>query len=325
MVITSAGTGKHNGSAVSWSAVFAGSAAAAALSLILLILGSGLGLSVVSPWVGSGASATAIGLYAIVWIISSSLVAAGLGGYLAGRLRVKWTEVAEDEVFFRDTAHGFLSWAVSTLITAVLLTAVIGSMVSGAIQAGATVTGSAMTAAATSATAGAAVAGTKLADSFDESGVSIDYFVDSLFRKVAGTRAMSTEANDKVANDKKKEDTTSASVKETRSARIGSEIARIFVNSIQAGSLRSEDLRYVSEVIAEHTDLTQEQAQKRVEVTFARIQAELKEAEVAAREAADQARKASSYTALWIFISLLSSAFVASIAAIYGGRQRDVA
>ena len=45
--------------------------------------------------------------------------------------------------------------------------------------------------------------------------------------------------------------------------------------------------------------------------------------EATAKETADEARKASAYAALWIFVSLLIGAFVASLAATLGGRQRD--
>ena len=91
------------GSAVSWGAVAAGAVAAASLSLILLILGVGLGLSSVSPWARDGASATTIGVSTIVWLTLTQLLASAMGGYLAGRLRTKWTEVHTDEVYFRDT------------------------------------------------------------------------------------------------------------------------------------------------------------------------------------------------------------------------------
>ena len=77
-------------SAVSWSAVLAGAAAAAALSLILLLLGVGLGLAAVSPWGGDGASAGTLGAAGIAWLAFTQLAASGLGGYLAGRLRVRW-------------------------------------------------------------------------------------------------------------------------------------------------------------------------------------------------------------------------------------------
>jgi hypothetical protein len=54
------------------------------------------------------------------------------------------------------------------------------------------------------------------------------------------------------------------------------------------------------------------------------MQTKLRDTETAARDAADQARKASAYVTLWLFISLLIGAFVASLAATYGGRRRDL-
>src|SRR5450756_2627232 len=95
--------------AVAWGAIVAGAAAAAALSLILLMLGIGLGLSSVSPWVHDGVSAATFGVSAILWVTLTQLLASGMGGYLAGRLRTKWVAVHTDEVYFRDTAHGFLA------------------------------------------------------------------------------------------------------------------------------------------------------------------------------------------------------------------------
>jgi hypothetical protein len=107
-------------SGVSWGAVIGGAFVAASLALILLSLGTGLGLSSVSPWSNFGASA-AVGKAAIAWLICTQIIASSMGGYLAGRLRTKWTNVHTDEVYFRDTAHGFLVWAVSLVITASLL------------------------------------------------------------------------------------------------------------------------------------------------------------------------------------------------------------
>lgn len=105
-------------SGVSWGAIFAGAAAAAALSFLLLILGMGLGLSSVSPYERNAAP---IGIATIVWVAFTQLAASGIGGYMAGRLRVKWASIHGDEVHFRDTAHGLLAWAVATLITVAVL------------------------------------------------------------------------------------------------------------------------------------------------------------------------------------------------------------
>ncbi len=146
----------RSASAVSWGAILAGAAAAAALSLILLILGVGLGLSSVSPWTQVGVSATTFGVTTILWITFTQLAASGMGGYLAGRLRTKWISVHTDEVYFRDTAHGFLAWAVASLATAALLSSVIGSIIGTGVQAGATAASGAV--AATAAAGGSAAA-----------------------------------------------------------------------------------------------------------------------------------------------------------------------
>ena len=122
---------------VSWPAVMGGAFVTAAISLILLSLGTGLGLSSISPWTNTGASASTIGTAAIVWVIMMQLIASAMGGYLAGRLRTKWVSIHSDEVYFRDTAHGFLAWAVAVVITAAFLASAAASMAGGAMQAGA--------------------------------------------------------------------------------------------------------------------------------------------------------------------------------------------
>src|SRR5580698_2686537 len=75
---------------VAWPAILGGAFAAAALSLILLALGSGFGLASVSPWAGSGASATTFTIMTAIWLIITQWIASGVGGYLTGRLRTKW-------------------------------------------------------------------------------------------------------------------------------------------------------------------------------------------------------------------------------------------
>jgi hypothetical protein len=286
--------------AVSWGAVFAGAAAAAALSLILLLLGTGLGLSSVSPWASEGVDATTFGVSSILWITFMQLAASAVGGYLAGRLRTKWAGVQTDEVYFRDTAHGLLAWAVATLGTAALLTSAIGAILGAGVQAGATVAGGAASAAVSG---GAAVAASAEGQDASAQG-PMAYFVDSLFRADADSRR--------------------ADVPPEQTAASLAEVTRIFANGIRTGALPEEDVDYVSQVVAQRTDLSQQQAEQRVREVFGNLQSSLNEAEVAAREAADAAREASAYAALWLFISLLAGAFVASLMATFGGRQRDL-
>src|SRR5688572_14596388 len=110
----------HHGHAVCWRAIFAGATVAAALTIILCILGTGLGFTAVSPWSSEGISATAFGISAILWLSLTQVVASGMGGFLSGRLRNRTFNVDRDEVYFRDTAHGFLTWSVALIVTATL-------------------------------------------------------------------------------------------------------------------------------------------------------------------------------------------------------------
>jgi hypothetical protein len=290
-------------SAVSWAAILAGAAAAASLSLILLMLGVGFGLSSVSPWSQQGVSATTLGVGAIVWISLTQVLASGMGGYLAGRLRSKWLETPSEEVYFRDTAHGFLAWAVATLVTAALLTSAIGSIVGGGVQAASTVAAGATTA-ATAATAGSAAIGADPAAS--ASNGPVDYVVDTLFRRSPGNGAAPSP------------DTAGRSP-----AQDTAEVGRIFSNVSGAGPLPDEDLRYVAQLVSQRTGLPPAEAQKRVADQYAQLQTRLREAQAKAKTAADTARKASAYSALWLFISLLIGAFAASLCATFGGRTRD--
>lgn len=106
--------------AISWGAIFAGALVAVAASLILFILGSGLGLAAVSPWQALGGSDSTPAVLAAIWLIITQWLAAGLGGFLTGRLRVRWIGTHAHEVFFRDTAHGLVTWALATLLIAAL-------------------------------------------------------------------------------------------------------------------------------------------------------------------------------------------------------------
>jgi len=300
-------TSRSTTSAVSWGAIAAGAAAGASLSLILLILGVGLGLSSVSPWSREGISATSFGVSTIVWLMLTQLLASAMGGYLAGRLRTKWMDTHTDEVYFRDTAHGFLAWAVASLATAALLTSVIGSILGSSLQAGASVAGGV---ANTASVAAGSFAGSGKMASAD--GGSLAYFIDALFRRDGSTEAtrstgtaMLAEASERTMN---KEAT---------------EVGRIFMNVSRSDPLPPEDIRYVGKLVAQRTGVSQHDAEKRVTDIYARAQAKLHDAEAITKETADKARKTSAYAALWIFVSLLSGAFVASLAATYGGRQRD--
>lgn len=326
-------------SAVSWGAIFAGAAGAAALSLILLILGVGLGLSSVSPWSFEGVSKETFGWSSIVWLTFTALAASGLGGYLAGRLRTKWTQIHGDETYFRDTAHGFVSWAVATLLTAGLLTSAIG----GVLGAGAKVAGA--TAGAAASTAGVAAAGAGSAAAAAPEG-DLNYWVDSLFRSATRTGATDPAAPPAPGTPGTPMDPNAAPPPAPNAGpseagmapprpmpghappgdrrELRAEVNRIIVNSLQGDGLDPADTQYLSQLIARETGMSQAEAQARVTDVQTRMRAALEKAKNTAKQAADDARKAGAHAALWLFITLLIGAFFASLSATWGGRRRDL-
>jgi hypothetical protein len=313
-------------SAVAWRAVFAGAVASAALSLILLLLGTGFGLTLVSPWSGEGISGASFGTSSIVGVILISLLASAIGGYLAGRLRTRWLNTPADEVFFRDTAHGFLSWSVATLSTAALLGTVAGTIVSGGIKTGATVAGSASTVAGGAA---AAVAAYHSNDNGTDAPINtpLPYLLDSLLRHDNNTPFADnsqSQINAQNSLDTAISPATNSTYFSAHNSLRTGELARIFINAMATGTLPENDLEYAGQLVAQQTGIDQPTAKKRVADTFTALQTKLSETEITTKEAADKAREVSAYTSLWLFISLLIGAFIASLMAVYGGRQRDL-
>ncbi|MBY5400331.1 hypothetical protein [Rhizobium leguminosarum] len=272
-------------SAITWGPIFAGAAAAIGVTLILLLLGSGVGLTMVSPWSGQSSSLGTVGVTAAIWLVVVQWLSSGLGGYITGRLRTKWAAVHTDEVFFRDTAHGFISWALATIFVAGFLASSLTSLAG----AGAQAVGSAAQAVGSTATAAAS----STASPMD---LPTAYFTDALLRPDQ-TRA-AAPSNDAAAT---------------------AEVSRILLNGAAEGQIPDDDKAYLATIVSARTGLSEADARTRVDTVLKRID----DAKVAAQKAADKARKAASTTALLGALSLLIGAFIASAAAAFGGSQRD--
>jgi hypothetical protein len=230
-----------------------GALAAVAITLLLVALGSGIGLSSVSPWTALNPSATTFTLLAAVWLIIVQWLSSALGGYLAGRLRTKWAGVHTDEVFFRDTVHGFLAWALASILVAALATSSVSSAVSSAGRAISNVAGGAASTASQAAT--------------NQLSGSNGYFLDTLFRKDQ------PDAN--------------APPQEVRA-----EASRILTRSIANGGIDPGDRTYLAKLIATRIGISQQDAEKRIDDTVAQMKAaeeKVKQATEAARKASAQA------------------------------------
>ncbi len=260
--------------------------------MVLVVLGFGLGLSSVSPWSNLGVSAEAFGVATIAWIAFTQLAASAVGGYLAGRLRVKWASLHTDEVYFRDTAHGFMAWAIASLVTAAFLGSALTGIVGGTLRTGANVAAAATGASAAVAPRGE---GTNRTES-----TKLDYFVDGMFRKEASAQSGTPMSP------------------ATRAEALG-----IFTWDLRAGALPDEDRQYLGGVIAQETGLPQAEGEKRATDKFNQAKAAIDTAENNAKQLADTARRAAAHSALWMFVALMLGAFFASLAGTFGGRRRD--
>lgn len=268
---------------VSWPAIFAGGVTAAAISIILALFGTGLGLAATSPWQGSGISIGSFTVLAAIWLIIVQWVASLFGGYMAGRLRTKWTDVHTDEVFFRDTAHGFLAWALGTLIVAAVLAAASTSGVKGTTQI---------------AQASAATA-------------QNSYYVDELFRINATVPGIAPGNGPAISPAPQPSGASDENMR--------AEAATILAHSAMTGSVSPADNEYLAQLVSEHTGLALADAQARVQTVVGEENAEI----VKAKQLADAGRKASSALSIYTFVSLLIGAFIASVAGAIGGRLRD--
>ncbi|AMC34650.1 hypothetical protein [Janthinobacterium sp. B9-8] len=268
-------------SGVAWGAVLAGAVVAAALSFILLILGVGLGLSSISPY---SYSASPMGLPTIAWLMFMQLAASGIGGYIAGRLRVKWAGVHRDEVHFRDTAHGLLAWALATLVTVAVLAGGARAVLSSAIEAGV----SAPSLAIHTQSMGRSDLGQSI--------YSSEYFAGVMLRSNAA-----------------------APVSDSLRAEVGA----LLMSGVMSGGISPEDRAYLGQLIAKRSGLGQVDAEHRVDEVYARAAKASAEATAKSKAMAETARKAAAHSALWMFVALLLGAFIASFSATFGGRARD--
>jgi hypothetical protein len=118
-----------------WTPVVAGTFVAAAVSVILIAFGAAIGLSVVSSSPTWRDTSPALSVASGLYLLLTALLSFGFGGYVAGRLRERWTTSAHSDVVeFRDGTHGLLAWAIAVVITGLVAAASAASLASKAVQ-----------------------------------------------------------------------------------------------------------------------------------------------------------------------------------------------
>jgi len=273
-----------------WGPIIGGAVAAASLSFLLLTFGGAIGLSLTSPWPDTGARLWVVGLAVAWWMVLVQIGSFAAGGYLAGRMRSRWSD-ATPESGFRDSTHGFMVWAVGVLFGAIVLAVVSLSTAKTATQSASVI-------------AAGATTGTT-ANPRPISATPADYAVDLLLRPQPA-QGGSAGADVKSANN--------ADVEAARS-----EANRIFAGAIKNQAITERDRSYLGQMVVARTGLPEAEAQKRVDAAIT----EARDLELKARQQLDKARKATVVTAFITAVSLLISLAAAIVAAGAGARHRD--
>lgn len=232
---------------VEWGAIVAGALAAVAISFVLYSFGSAIGLSLVSPWPNSGLPAKLVAAIATFWAMVSQIGSFLVGGYIAGRMRSRWSDAPAHEVEFRDGLHGLLVWALGVVIGAALLIATAATLVRGGAELGARVAGAAPSTATPD---------------------PLGYYADVLLRQ----RPTSPGAAPPPAP---------PAVAESRE-----EVLRVLQRSLVAGKVSDADKSHLALVVSQRSGLPPPEAQKRVDDTLAEASRVTREAAETARRGA---------------------------------------
>jgi hypothetical protein len=243
-------------------------------------------------------SAGAFTVASTIWLIVTQWLSAAGGGYIAGRLRQRWLATHTHEVFFRDTAHGLVTWSVATLaVAAILVTSTTPLLAGGARAMGglAAKGGQGVAAIGEMPAARVPMSPDRTAD------VTGTYNLDKLLRSTSSGNSADQNAQG------------------SRAADARGEVMHIAASAALSGSISDEDRTYLVSLVASKSGVSADEAQKRVDA----FSESVKEASVRAKAIADEARKSAAKAALYTALSLLIGAFIASVAAAIGGRLRD--
>lgn len=310
-----------DGSYVDWPAIFAGTVVAVSIALLLTTFGAALGLSSITLD-GTDQSSTLELVLTAIWMALTLIAAYLAGGYIAGRMRRRVETAEREEVTARDGINGLVVWGLGTILSTMMLANVVSF---AANTAGAVVTGAGQVAGNVTQTAGTAISGvtSSVADAVEAvvpdaaKADPTEYLSNQLLRPAQVNPATSDPAD------------------------VAQQTGSIIANVYRTGEVSDEARDYLASAVAARTQMTQAQAQARVDqiiaeaqearqqtadaIEAARLEAQqlADEAEVAAVEAARMARNGGIMTAFALAASALIAAVAAFAGAVHGGRNRD--
>ena len=312
---------------ISWSAVFAGILVAIVTQMLLTLLGLGIGLGTIDPLQERNPTA-GLGIGSAIWYIISSLLSLFVGGWIAGRL-------ASAPRLFDGIIHGVLTWCLVTLLTIYFLTTTIGSIIGGAGKLVGGLVSTAGTAVASAAPSiGNAVQGQLKANGIDTENMDLGDLKDQANQILRQTGDPALNPNTLEAKADRAGDQAKAAANRTASnPQAADDVASgLFSRLFKQGqaTVNSVDREDAVNVVMKRTGKSRAEAQQTVDSwikTYQQASIKLeqakKEAEVKARQVADDAASAASKAALFGFLGLLIGVVASGYGAKLGTDSKD--
>ena len=303
---------------ISWGAILAGVIVSLVTMLILNLLGLGIGLASIDP-VTEQAPFAGVGTGAVIWWVISNLIAIFAGGYTAARL-------SGISIPIIATFHGILSWCLYTLISFWLLTTAVGSIVSGV----GSVVSQTLSAAGSGISSIISGGQDEAGQSDQSSGINLSQItreVKQILRQT-GDPALQPDALENEAENVSQNAQQSLQGSNLSDQEIGDLVQQVlFKGGKLADNVDQED---VASVIAERTNMTQEEANnaagavvRNYEEAKQQLQQLQAEAEEKAKEVSAEAADAASRAAIWSFVALLLGGIVAAVSGRAGQPNDD--
>jgi hypothetical protein len=293
---------------ISWPAIFAGAVTALMTMLVLNLLATGIGLTSFDLTTDSTPLDRVAG--GLGWaVILINLISLALGGWVAGR-------VAGGYRLAGGFLHGFLSWAVVTLVTFWLLTSAAGSIMSGI--------GSAVSSGLNLAAQGVGALAPAVSDAVDEATGGLDVSLQGIREDLtsiltgapAGTTAPAQQAGEAATTG----GTTNPALAQ---AQVRSLLDDVFSSGEDAFS--DENKQQMVTLLTERTGVSEAEAQELVdgwERSYVNAQARLEQAQQELTAAADEARAVLSRVALLGALGLVLGALISGWLGNIGANRR---
>ena len=303
---------------VSWRAIFAGTVCVLSIMLLLNLFGLALGLGTINPTEESNPF-SGIGTGSIIWWILSNLLALFVGGYVAARVGVSFSNKS-------GIVQGIMTWALYTLISAWLLTSVVGSILSGV---GSVVSG-------VLSTAGNAVSQVTQSQGQNQNqnqnqqlDISLEQAKQQFYSLLedADKKALDPDNIEQNAQQALNQAQNNAQDAVTSPGNIGTEIEQIFNNAKNQfeGTFEAIDKEALVNILTERTNMSESEAEQTVDKYLAQyenlrqqVSSFLEQAEQTAAKKAGQVAQAVSDASLYLAIALVLGILVAAAGGFLG-------